>query len=205
MSSTTRLKGAYAATLPLLLIASIFFVGINASFGMSLAYGSTIQDTGNNNNSSNMKMTEGSSSATDNSSLMMMKRQNLTKTSVPVILPHTPGYANGHEVFYISTEASDRDLANLMTNWTGARVTYAPSLANTPPAALSNIYAFKNGIDGSGPLGFQPNIADSEPGNANYSPLWRIVLVQWKEGVTPVELKSEQEITTALQEGKITI
>lgn len=203
MNSTTRLKGAYAATLSLLLIASIFFVGINASFKMRSAYGTTMRDTGNNNSS--MTMTEESSNVTDNGTLVGMKRQNLTKTSVPVILPLTPGYANGHEVFYISTEASDRELANLMTNWTGARVTYAPSLANTPPAALSNIYAFKNGIEGSGPLGFQPNVADSEPGNANYSPLWRIVLVQWKEGVTPVELKSEQEITAALQESKLTI
>ena len=203
MNSTTRLKGAYAATLSAVLIASIFFVGINVSFEMRSAYGATMQDTGNNNNSSSMTMTEGSS--TDNGSITMMIKQNLTKTSLPVTLPLTPGYANGHEVFYISTEASDRDLANLMTNWTGARVTYAPSLANTPPAALSNIYAFKNGIEGSGPLGFQPNVADSEPGDVNYSPLWRIVLVQWKEGVTPVELKSEQEITTALQEGKLTI
>ena len=100
-------------------------------------------------------MTEGSSNFIDNGSTMrMMIEQNLTKTSLPVTLPLTPGYANGHEVFYISTEASDRDLANLMTNWTGARVTYAPSLANTPPAALSNIYAFKNGTEGSGPLVF---------------------------------------------------
>ena len=134
-----------------------------------------------------------------------MSEQTLTETNLPVTLPLTPGYANGHEVLYISTEASDRDLASLMTNWTGARVTYAPSLANTPPAALANIYAFKNGIDGSGPLGFQPNVADSEPGNPGYSPLWRLILVEWKAGTSPSELKSEQEITTALQEGKLTI
>jgi hypothetical protein len=162
-----------------------------------------LQDMDNNNNNG-MPMTEGISNNTDGSSIMMME-QNLTQTSVPVTLPLTPGYANGHEVFYISTEASDRDLANLMTNRTGARVVYAPSLANTPPAALGNIYAFKNGIEGSGPLGFQPNVADSEPGNVTYSPLWRIVLVQWKEGVTPAELKSERDITVALQEGKLTI
>nr|MDQ3961446.1 hypothetical protein [Thermoproteota archaeon] len=191
------------ATLLVALFASLFFVGINASSEITrLAYGATLQDTGNNNNT--MMVTEGSSNNTDDGSIMVME-QNLTKTSVPVTLPLTQGYANGHEVFYISTEASDRDLAELMTNVTGARVVYAPSLANTPPAALANIYAFKNGIEGSGPLGFQPNVADSEPGNARYSPLWRIILAEWKVGITPVELRSEQEITAAIQEGKLTI
>lgn len=135
----------------------------------------------------------------------MMTEQTLTETNLPVTLPLTPGYANGHEVLYISTEASDMDLAALMTNWSGARVAYAPSLANTPPSALANIYAFKNGVEGSGPLGFQPNVADSEPGDPGYSPLWRIILVEWKEGSIPTELKSEQEITAALQEGTLTI
>lgn len=134
-----------------------------------------------------------------------MTGQNLTRTNIPVTLPLTPGYANGHEVFYISTEASDKDLASLMTNWTGSRVVYAPSLANTPPAALANIYAFKNGVEGSGPLGFQPNVADSEPGDPRYSPLWKITLVQWTEGSTPTELKSEQEIAAAVGEGKVTL
>jgi hypothetical protein len=203
MNSNSHLNGAYAATLLVALFASLFFVGINASSEITrLAYGATLQDTGNNNNT--MMMTEGSSNDTDEGSIMVME-QNLTKTSVPVTLPLTQGYANGHEVFYISTEASDRDLAELMTNVTGARVVYAPSLANTPPAALANIYAFKNGIEGSGPLGFQPNVADSEPGNARYSPLWRIILAEWKVGITPVELRSEQEITAAIQEGKLTI
>ena len=131
--------------------------------------------------------------------------QTLTKTNIPVTLPLTRGYANGHEVFYISTDASDKDLAAHLTNLTGSRVVYTQSLANTPPAALANIYAFKNGIEGTGPLGFQPNLADSEPGQAGYSPLWRIILVQWKEGQTATELKSEQEITAALGDGKLTI
>jgi hypothetical protein len=204
MNSNSRLKRTCAATLLVALFASFFFVGINASSDITRSvYGATLEDTDNNNNTMTM-MTEGSSNYTDEDSIMVME-QNLTKTSIPVTLPLTQGYANGHEVFYISTEASDRDLAELMTNVTGARVVYAPSLANTPPAALSNIYAFKNGIEGSGPLGFQPNVADSEPGNARYSPLWRIVLAEWKEGITPVELKSEQEILAAVQEGKLTI
>jgi hypothetical protein len=146
----------------------------------------------------------GSMNGSENMSTSMME-QNLAKTNIPVSIPLTRGYENGSEIFYISTEASDKDLASLMTNWTGARVTYAPSLANTPAGAFANIYAFKNGVKGTGPLGFQPNVADSQPGDLSYSPLWRIILVEWKDGVTATELKSEQAITSALGEGKLTI
>ena len=134
-----------------------------------------------------------------------MNRQNIIHTSLPVTLPLTKGYVNGSEVFYISTEASDKDLAAHLTNTTGARVAYAPSLANVPAASLSNIYAFENGIKGSGPLGFQPNVADSQPGDNHYSPLWRINYVYWKQGVAPTELKSQQDILTAQHDGKLTI
>jgi hypothetical protein len=131
--------------------------------------------------------------------------QSLTKTSLPVTLPLTRGFADGNEVFYISTEASDAGLAEHLTNITGSRVVFAPSLARAPPASLANIYAFENGIEGPGPLGFQPNVADSQPGDEEYSPLWRIILVKWNEDVTPTELKSEQEILAAQQEGKLAI
>lgn len=141
----------------------------------------------------------------EHGSMMGSMEQTLTKTNLPVTLPLTRGFVNGNEVFYISTEASDADLADHLTNITGSRVVFAPSLARAPPASLANIYAFENGIEGSGPLGFQPNVADSQPGDERYSPLWRIILVKWNDDVTATELKSEQEILAAQQEGKLTI
>ena len=82
---------------------------------------------------------------------------------------------------------------------------YAPALAQSPNASIANIYEFKNGINGTGPQGFQPNVADSQPGNENYSPLWRINLVEWKQGVTPRELRSQSEIASAQRDGELTI
>ena len=131
--------------------------------------------------------------------------QNLTKTNVPVTLPLTRGYVNGFEVFYISTEASDKGLADHLTNFTHSRVSFAPALKNAPPQSLANIYVFRNGIKGSGPLGFQPNVADSQPGDPGYSPLWRINNVEWKQGVSPKELKSETDILSAQKNGELTI
>ena len=86
-------------------------------------------------------------------------------------MPLTRGYVNGFEVFYISTEASDKGLADRLTNFTYGRVSFAPALKNAPPQSLANNYVFRNGIKGSGPLGFQPNVADSQPGDPGYSPL----------------------------------
>jgi hypothetical protein len=131
--------------------------------------------------------------------------QNLTKTNVPVTLPLTRGYVNGFEVFYISTEASDKGLADHLTNFTHSRVSFAPALKNAPSQSLANIYVFQNGIKGSGPLGFQPNVADSQPGDPGYSPLWRINNVEWKQGVSPKELKSETDILSAKKNGELTI
>jgi hypothetical protein len=131
--------------------------------------------------------------------------QNLTKTNVPVTLALTRGYVNGFEVFYISTEASDKGLADHLTNFTHSRVSFAPALKNAPPQSLANIYIFRNGIKGSGPLGFQPNVADSQPGDPGYSPLWRINNVEWKQGVSPKELKSETDILSAQKNGELTV
>ena len=98
-----------------------------------------------------------SSSTSINQTSAHMLVQNLTKTNVPVTLPLTRGYVNGFEVFYISTEASDKGLADHLTNFTHSRVSFAPALKNAPPQSLANIYVFRNGIKGPGPLGFQPN------------------------------------------------
>ncbi len=135
---------------------------------------------------------------------MMEKPEKLTRTNVPVTIPLTRGFVDGNEVFYISTEASDRDLASHLTNLTGFNVAYSPALANTPASALANIYAFTNGIAGPGPLGFQPNVADSQPGDPEYSPLWNVIMVEWQQA-TPRELTSEEDILAALQAGEVTL
>src|SRR3972149_3589596 len=143
-----------------------------------------------------------------NVSAMEMKDSMMNKlinTNVPVTIPLTKGYVKGSEVFYISTEASDKDLADQLTKLTGFRVAYTPALQKTPADALAQIYAFKNGIKGPGPLGFQPNVSDSQPGDANYSPIWAINIVEWKDGIVPRELKSQTEILDAQANNELTV
>jgi len=133
------------------------------------------------------------------------KTQNLTETNIPKILPLVRGFADDNEVFYITTEVSDEKLAKYLTNLTDSRVVYTPALKYAPPKSLANIYEFTNGIKGSGPEGFQPNIADSQPGDINYSPLWKVNLVTWNNGTTPRELTSEEYIVNAIKNNELTI
>ena len=129
----------------------------------------------------------------------------LSHANVAIDIPLTKGYVNGSEVFYITTDVSDNRTAAHLTNITGFKVNYAPTLAKAPNASIANIYEFKNGINGSGPQGFQPNVADSQPGEENYSPLWRINLVEWEQGVIPRELKSQSDIVSAQKNRELTI
>jgi hypothetical protein len=131
--------------------------------------------------------------------------QNLTETNIPKVLPLVRGFTDGNEVFYITTEVSDEKLANYLSNLTNSRVVYTPALKYTPAQSLANIYEFTNGIKGSGPEGFQPNVADSQPGNNKYSPLWKVNLVTWNNSTTPRELTSEDDIVNAFKNKELTI
>lgn len=175
---------------------------LDGHFGQGSIYGTVSQSK-----SSGSMAKNGSSSGamTKDEGAMMEQKQKLAKTSVPVTLPLTRGFVNGSEVFYISTEASDKGLADHLTEVTGSRVAYSPALASAPPGSLANIYAFSNGIAGPGPLGFQPNVADSQPGDERYSPLWRINTVEWQQGKAPRELRSEQQILDASAAGDVKV
>jgi hypothetical protein len=140
-----------------------------------------------------------------NSYAQSEKIQNLTETNIPKVLPLVRGFADSNEVFYITTEVSDKNLANYLSNLTNSRVVYTPALKYAPAQSLSNIYEFTNGIKGSGPEGFQPNVADSQPGDNNYSPLWKVNLVTWNNGTTPREITSEEDIVNAIKNNELTI
>ncbi len=131
--------------------------------------------------------------------------QELSDTSIPLNIPLVMGYADGNEVFYITTEASHEEVADHLSDLTGFRVVYTPVLKNTPKDALANIYEFTNGVEGPGPAGFQPNVADSQPGDPEYSPAWAVQHVTWTDESTARELTSEDEILAARDAGELTI
>ncbi len=129
----------------------------------------------------------------------------LARASVPIDIPLAKAYENGNEIFFIATDASDEKIAQQATKLLGFKVNFSPLLSQTPEAALSQAYAFTNGVPGKGPFGFQVPVLSAKPGDAGYSPLLKVNTVTWKDGSSPKELKSVQEIMGAEKNGSLTV
>lgn len=119
--------------------------------------------------------------------------------------PLVQGYYEGGEIFFIHTEASDAGVADMLTEMMGPQVVLVPALANVPDEILGNVFVFTNGVQGMGPFGFQPDVFNSVPGTEGYSPLRRVNLVGWEEGVGARLLMSVEEILGAENTGELTI
>jgi hypothetical protein len=120
-------------------------------------------------------------------------------------VPPGRAYLDGQEIYFIHTEVSDADVAKVLSSMMNSPVIYVPALSQVPASALANVYVFKNGIKGMGPLGFQPDIFDNPPGSTGYSPLRRLTLITWKDTANTRELKSLAEIQSASSRGEITL
>jgi hypothetical protein len=68
-----------------------------------------------------------------------------------------------------------------------------------PGNKLAPIWAVTNGPAN------QHNIVDTVPGRPDYSPLWQVSMVTWKNGVTPRLLTSADDVRQAEQSGDVTI
>lgn len=79
------------------------------------------------------------------------------------------------------------------------------TLATVPDSALAKVFVFKNGMAGSGPLKFQPDVFTNQPGDTGYSPLRKISFVTWSDATKAKELKSEQEILLLADQGTLTL
>lgn len=129
-------------------------------------------------------------------------KQDMPKTA---IIPVGSAYAEGKEIYFMHTEVSDADIAQLLTDMMDSPVLYVPSLAKAPDDALANVYVFTNGLKGMGPLGFAPDVFDSPPGGAGYTPLRRLNLVTWVDPAAARELKFAAEVLAAESAGEVTI
>jgi hypothetical protein len=120
-------------------------------------------------------------------------------------LPLVAGWYDGRPVQYVTTDVSDAGAAAEL----GAN--YVPRLADalTPGAlgkagAVERIYRIANFRQGS-VLPSIPEPAGAANRNRNYSPLWRVYVVQWSAAAAPHLLRSEEEILDAEEKGLLTI
>ncbi len=122
-----------------------------------------------------------------------------------VSLPAGKAFAEGKEIYFIHTEVSDAEIATLLTNMMSSPVLLVPGLADSPEAALAEVYVFSNGLEGMGPLGFQMDVFDNPPGSEGYSPLRRLNVVTWSEPAKARLLKSSNEVMVARDAGEVSI
>ena len=129
----------------------------------------------------------------------------VTDYSVDDLAPLVRGIYEGEDVFFLHTEVSDESIAEILTEMMGPKVVVVPSLADIPEELLGNVYVFTNGIIDGGPLGFQPDIFDSVPGDETYTPLRQIHFVTWVVDSSPEQLNHVSDILEAEESGDVTI
>jgi hypothetical protein len=123
-----------------------------------------------------------------------------TEKKTVTFIAHRGWGPDGRTIYYIVTDATPSGPANMMG------VTSAPTSANLiANAAAVDLYQFKNGLKGSGPLGFQAGIAAGAPGDENYSPMWRIFMIGWNDPSGAKLLENVNDVNAYKQDGLINI
>ena len=107
---------------------------------------------------------------------------------------------DGRTIYYIVTDATPSGPAGMMG--VVSSPTSASLIANS---AAVDLYQFKNGLTGTGPLGFQPGIAAGAPGDANYSPMWRIFMIGWDNPENAQVLETIDDMNAYKKSGLIDI
>ncbi|MBS3925952.1 MAG: hypothetical protein KGZ34_04595 [Nitrosarchaeum sp.] len=121
-----------------------------------------------------------------------------TEGKTVTFIAHRGWGPDGRTIYYIVTDATPSGPAEMMGVISSP--TSASLIANS---AAVDLFQFTNGIKGSGPMGFQAGIAAGAPGDANYSPMWRINVISWKDANNSALLENISDITAYQKAGLI--
>ncbi|CDI06035.1 DUF7482 domain-containing protein [Candidatus Nitrosotenuis uzonensis] len=123
-----------------------------------------------------------------------------TKNMKVTFVAHRGWGPDGRTIYYIVTDATPEMPAEMMG--VVSSPTSAKLIANS---AAVDLFQFMNGIKGSGPMGFQAGIAAGAPGDANYSPMWRIFMIGWKDPASAAVLETIDDINAYKKAGLINV
>lgn len=121
-------------------------------------------------------------------------------SGAPAVLPLGPtasssqpvysAYYDGHKDTFLVTDVSNKAQAIAMhVNYSAALRT----VRDTP---------FQYFVEGPAAPG-QLSVLGSEPGEADYNPVWEEIVVKWKPGVTPVLLVRDDQINALAKQEKL--
>ncbi len=115
-----------------------------------------------------------------------------TEEMTVTFIAHRGWGPDGSTTYHLVTDATPSGPADVMG------VPHSPSLAEliTSSAAV-DMFSFQNGVRGSGPLGFQSNIAGATQNDSNYSPIWRIYIIEWNDTEMAQVLETRHDIDSA--------
>ena len=123
-----------------------------------------------------------------------------TEEMTVTFIAHRGWGPDGRTIYYIVTDATPSGPAEMMGVVNSP--TSASLIANS---AAVDLFQFKNGIAGTGPLGFQPGIAAGAPGDQNYSPMWRIFMTGWANPGSAQVLETIDDLNAYQKAGLIDI
>ena len=101
-------------------------------------------------------------------------------------------YYDGHKDAYLVTDVSSKAQARAL------HINYAAELGHVK--GLPAQYFIKGPAAGG-----QISVFGSQPGEADYNPLWEEFFVTWKSGVTPVLLVRDDQIKSLAKSKKLTL
>ncbi len=123
-----------------------------------------------------------------------------TEEKTVTFIAHRGWGPDGRTIYYIVTDATPSGPAGMMG------VVDAPTSASLiANSAAVDLFQFKDGLAGTGPLGFQPGIAAGAPGDENYSPMWRIFMIGWADPANAQLLETIDDINAYKEAGLIDI
>lgn len=100
---------------------------------------------------------------------------------------------------YIVTDVTMPPMAD------GMHIAPAPGAAGlTEAGATAKILVFGNGVEGSGPMGFQKSVTDTVVGDPAWSPFWDHYTFVWDDAASPEVLKAEAAIKSREGVGELT-
>jgi hypothetical protein len=123
-----------------------------------------------------------------------------TENMIVTMVAHRGWGPDGKSIYYIVTDATPDMPANMMGV---SHVAADEQLVGTPVAV--DLFQFTNGINGSGPMGFQAGIGGANPTDANYSPMWFIQFIEWNDPSQARVLETISDIGAMQEAGLITV
>ena len=115
-------------------------------------------------------------------------------------IAHRSWDSEGKTIYRIVTDATPIGPAQLMGVVHSPLNSYLLTHFST-----NDLFQFKNGIKGSGSLGFQPSISSSSSNQENYSPISKIYLIEWHNSSFAEILQTKSDIDSFQDDDLLTV